>query len=51
MSRMGIELIGLLQRRRDAEDERLYAEVLEIEIALAGLRETLAETAERLRGQ
>jgi hypothetical protein len=46
---MGVELIGLLQRRRDAEDERLYVEVLEIEVALAGLRESLAQTAERLR--
>lgn len=49
MSRLGLQLIDLLQRRQRAELGRRYTEVLELEIAMESLHEALAAVADRLR--
>jgi hypothetical protein len=49
MAQLGATVVALLQRRQTAEDEGLLVEVLEIEAALASLREELAMVAERRR--
>lgn len=49
MSRLGLQLIDLLQRRQRAERARRYAEVLELEIAMESLHEALDAVADRLR--
>ena len=51
MAQLGATLVALLQRRQVAEEEGLLVEVLEIEAALASLREELAVVAERRRGE
>ena len=51
MAQLGATLVALLQRRQVAEEEGLLVEVLDIEAALAALREELAVVAERRRGQ
>ena len=51
MSRLGLQLIDLLQRRQRAELGRRYTEVLEIEVAMESLHEALAAVADRLRNQ
>ena len=51
MSRLGLQLIDLLQRRQKAELARRYTEVLEIEIAMEALHEALAAVADRLRNE
>jgi hypothetical protein len=49
MSRLGLQLIGLLQRRHRAELARRYTEVLELEIAMESVHEALAAVADELR--
>ena len=49
MAQLGATVVALLQRRQTAEEEGLLVEVLEIEAALASLREELAMVAERRR--
>jgi hypothetical protein len=49
MAQLGATVVALLQRRQSAEEEGLLVEVLEIEAALASLREELAMVAERRR--
>ena len=51
LAQLGATLVALLQRRQAAEEEGLLVEVLDIEVALAALREELAVVAERRRGQ
>jgi hypothetical protein len=48
MSRLGLQLINLLQRRQRAELGRRYTEVLELELAMESVHEELAEVADRL---
>ncbi|HEY0398108.1 MAG TPA: hypothetical protein VGF00_06955 [Acidimicrobiia bacterium] len=49
MAQLGATVVALLQRRQTAEEEGLLVEVLELEAALASLREELAMVAERRR--
>lgn len=49
MAQLGATVVALLQRRQTAEEEGLLVEVLDIEAALASLREELAMVAERRR--
>jgi hypothetical protein len=49
MAQLGATVVALLQRRQAAEEEGLLVEVLDIEAALASLREELAMVAERRR--
>jgi hypothetical protein len=49
MAQLGATVVALLQRRQTAEEEGLLVEVLDIEAALASLREELAIVAERRR--
>jgi hypothetical protein len=49
MSRLGLQLIDLLQRRQRAELARRYTEVLEIEITMESVHEALAAVADQLR--
>ena len=51
MSQLGATLVSLLQRSQIAAEEGLLVEVLEIEAALASLRQELAAVAERRREQ
>jgi hypothetical protein len=51
MAQLGATLVALLQRRQSAEEEGFLVEVLEIEEALAALREELGAAAERRRGR
>jgi len=51
MAQLGATLVALLQRRQSAEAEGFLVEVLEIEEALAALREELGAAAERRRGR
>lgn len=51
MSQLGLQLIELFQRRQRAELERRYVEVLELEIAMEALHESLAAVADRLRNE
>lgn len=49
MTQLGATVVKLLQRRPVAEEEGFLVEVLEIEGALASLREELALLTERRR--
>jgi hypothetical protein len=49
MSRLGLQLIDLLQRRQRAELGRRYTEVLELELVMESVHEELAAVADRLR--
>jgi hypothetical protein len=49
MAHLGATVVALLQRRQVAEEEGLLVEVLELEGALASLREELATVTERRR--
>ena len=51
MAQIGATLVALLQRRQAAEEEGFLVEVLEIEEALASLRQELGAAAERRRGR
>ena len=51
MSKLGLQLIDLVQRRERAEFERRYVEVLELEIAVEALQGALAAAADRLRNE
>jgi hypothetical protein len=49
MAQLGATVVAHLQRRQAAEEAGLLVEVLEVEGALASLREELAMVAERRR--
>jgi len=49
MSRLGLELIEILQRRQRAELERRYVQVLELEIEMESVHDALAAVADQLR--
>jgi hypothetical protein len=49
MSRLGHQLLEMLRLRQEAELDRRYTEVLELELAIEPVHQALAEAAERLR--
>jgi hypothetical protein len=49
MSRLGRQLLEMLRLRQEAELDRRYTEVLELELAMEPVHQALAEAAERLR--